>query len=192
MSLSDADIIQIIKEKMTLNDFKDYVRSNGIFDNKEMPWVDFCWTVQIENIKIPLTMELLSSHFGYNGKRAFHDFDQKILSNEEFGFKKSIDVTKVGRNNIIIKKYLQSNPGIKSKVFYLLSPYCYLQCLMHANTEQSKAAHSYMAKMNVIGSRMVTSILMTSVQKRVIARNPTYREGIMCSRRFFCEPIRAY
>ena len=79
-------------------------------------------------------------------------------------FREGIDYFKVNRDHPLVREYLQTHPHIKSRVFYLLSASCYAVCLINANTEQSKAARTYMAKMNLIAIKMVTSVLITKIE----------------------------
>ena len=158
---NDQVITKLIREKISLDDIKRYMLTNKVFTQAEMPWADFFWRIGIENAMVLLTEERLKNHFGYMGIRAVNDFAKYRLVNKTQG----IDYFKVGRENILVQEYLIANPHIKSKVFYLLSATCYSLCLIDANTEESRAADTYMVKMNFIAVKMVTSLLINTVDE---------------------------
>ena len=160
----DPKLLKIVKENLSLHDLKNYVISNRIFNSGEISWVHFFWKTEVENIMILLVQEFLEFHFGYRGIRAFHNFDQNVLKNEELNLKEGTSYIKVGRDNVLVQEYLRTHPDVTSTVFYLLSPFCYSQCLMHAKTEQARAAHSYLAKMNLIAIKMASVILATKIK----------------------------
>ena len=46
---NDEAITKLIREKMSLDDIKQYMSVNKIFTQAEMPWADFYWQIGIEN-----------------------------------------------------------------------------------------------------------------------------------------------
>ena len=169
LCLKDGQTIaKFLREKMSLDDVKEYVLINKVFSQSEMHWVDFYWRTGIEDTFILLTEEVLKNHFGYAGIRAVHNFVENRLKN----YKEGIDYIKATTDNIIVREYLANNPGVKSKIFYLLSSNCYSLCLFDANTVESRSAHTYMSKMHFIALRMITSMCITVVDEmKVINTN---------------------
>ena len=72
----DPELLKIVKENFSLNDLKDYVISNRIFDGDEVSWVHFYWISEIEKILMLLTEEFLYFHFGFRGTKAINNFLQ--------------------------------------------------------------------------------------------------------------------
>ena len=161
---SDPTFVRLTRENLTIDDIKEYVINNKIFDESEIPWMDFFWKSQIEMVKILLTKEILKDHFGYSGKRPIHNYVENVLKKSKRNYKEGVDFIKVGRDHVLVREYLSVNPQDKTRIFYLLSASCYTLCLLDANTVQSKAAGTYLIKMNFIAIRLMSVILITRIE----------------------------